>query len=74
MYLEGAILFVIGGAMAMTKANSHVKELRSRQLVDAPYLLGGVCFTLGSYAGILEVVNVPNKDSKKIDYCFYGRK
>ena len=33
-------------------------------LVDIPYVVGGVCFTLGAYCGVLEAVNVGNPDEK----------
>jgi hypothetical protein len=45
-------------------------------VVTTPYLVGGICYTLGSYAGVLQVLNVHNKDEEffKQDWCFKGAK
>ena len=43
-------------------------------LVITPYWIGSICFTVGSYAGVLEVVNVPNKNEDIVDYWFKGPK
>lgn len=64
LYLEGSVLFVIGGAFSMTELVGQ--DLRLEQgLVDGPYFAGGVCFGLGAYCGVLQVLNVHNKDSKR---------
>ena len=64
LYLEGSVLFVIGGAFSMTDLVGL--DLRLEQgLVDGPYFAGGVCFGLGAYCGVLQVLNVHNKDSKR---------
>lgn len=57
MYLEGSILFLIGATWSLTDLchNHHEAELA---LVQTAYLAGGVCFTVGSYAGLVEVMNV----------------
>ena len=73
MFLEGSLLFCIGGIFSMmpeslmTKGNTQALEL-------TPYLVGGMAYTLGSYAGVLEVLNVRNKDDGLADYCFKGTK
>ena len=52
MFVEGSALFVIGAAGSMSKfcredsANYHA-------VVTTPYLVGGICYTVGSYAGVL---------------------
>ena len=57
MFLEGSFLFIVGGAFSMSGlAEGAAAE---RALVGVPYLFGGVCFTLGAYAGVVEVLNVP---------------
>ena len=38
-----------------------------------PYLVGGIAFSIGAYSGVLTVVNVPNKDSQKMDWFIYSR-
>ena len=73
MYLEGSINFIVGAAFSMTNltTQNHVFE---KSLVGGPYFVGGVAFTIGSYAGMLEVINVPNKDDDGVtSYCFTGR-
>jgi len=71
MYLEGSTLFVIGAYYSMNHL-SAANETNEMSLVTAPYFVGGIAFTLGGYAGILEVVNIPNKDSTRFDWMFYG--
>ena len=50
------------------------EEKMEYALVAGPYFMGGIAFTLGSYAGVLNVVNIPNKDSGRISVCFTGKK
>jgi hypothetical protein len=75
MFVEGSALFVIGAAFSMAdiSKSSHSAAVA---LVTTPYLVGGICFTLGSYAGFLQVINVHNKETKmsKSDWCFKGSK
>jgi len=59
MYLEGSILFSIGAAFSMSDL-AKSKNLE-HALVAGPYFVGGICFTAGSYLGVLEAVNAPNK-------------
>lgn len=42
-------------------------------LVLTPYWVGSLCFTFGSYAGVLEVLNIANKEENLNSYCFTGR-
>lgn len=58
MYIEGSVLFTIGAAFSMVGSVHRAGRSASLALVDGPYLVGGVAFTLGAYAGVLEVVNV----------------
>jgi len=37
------------------------------------YFMGGIAFTLGAYAGVLEVINVHNKDGAITNWIFTGR-
>ena len=57
MYCEGSLLFTWGGAFSLTEIKD---ESVRKALIDVPYLVGGVCFTLGGYAGVLELINVRN--------------
>lgn len=58
MFLEGSLLFVVGGAFAASRV-AVGDAAASKALVAVPYLMGGVCFTLGAYAGVVETLNVP---------------
>ena len=51
-YIEGSLLFLIGGLAAMLELGSE------QALITTPYFVGSICFTLGSYAGLLEVLNI----------------
>ena len=53
-YLEGSVLFVLGGAFSMTTLGETDIRL-SQGLVDGPYFAGGVCFGMGAYCGVLQV-------------------
>jgi hypothetical protein len=57
MYLEGSILFLIGAMYSLSEL-AHTFHKVELALVQTAYLIGGVCFTLGSYAGLLDVINV----------------
>jgi hypothetical protein len=71
-YLEGSINFIVGAAFSMSSLSET--PVFEKALVAGPYFVGGIAFTLGSYAGILEVINVPNKDNDGVtSYCFTGR-
>ena len=61
MFIEGSMLFVIGGAFSMTSIPS-MNDGNMQALVITPYWVGSICFTFGAFAGVLEVVNVPHKD------------
>lgn len=61
MFLEGSMLFVIGAAFSMAKITKN-NERYEKALVVTPYFIGGLCFTVGAYAGVLEVINIHNKD------------
>jgi hypothetical protein len=73
LYMEGSLLFTLGGAFSMTSLpeKSHADM---QALVITPYFIGSICFTVGSYAGVLEVVNVPNKNDDIVDLWFKGPK
>ena len=71
LYLEGSLLFVIGAAFSMSSLVDN-REGNELALVAAPYLVGGVAFSLGAYTGILHVINVPNKDSNRMDLFFFA--
>jgi len=71
LYLEGSTLFVIGGAFSMTWIVGMDERLETG-LVDGPYFAGGVCFGLGAYCGVLQVLNVSIKgfdDSPRLIWC-----
>ena len=53
---------------------SERTEADEMALVATPYLLGGVAFSLGAYCGVLTVINVPNKDTDKVDWFIYSSK
>ena len=65
------MFYEVGAYFSMT--NLVETEEMELALVAAPYFVGGIAFTLGSYAGILNVVNIPNKDNGRISWCFTGR-
>jgi hypothetical protein len=52
MFVEGSLLFIIGAACSMAEI-SQTREENERVLVACPYLVGGICFTIGAYAGTL---------------------
>jgi hypothetical protein len=52
LFIEGSALFVIGAACSMSEV-SKLSSAHSKALVSCPYLVGGICFTLGAYAGFL---------------------
>jgi hypothetical protein len=52
MFVEGSALFVLGAAFSMADI-SKTSHSAYTALVSTPYLVGGICFTLGSYAGFL---------------------
>ena len=67
------MLFVVGGIYDLSDV-AKMSKANSNALVTTSYFAGGLCFTLGAYAGILEVINVPNKEDGKVhDWCFCGR-
>ncbi|KAH8069758.1 hypothetical protein JL721_5647 [Aureococcus anophagefferens] len=56
MYIEGSVLFTIGAAFSMVGAVPRaVRHARARRRALPRR---GVAFTLGAYAGVMEVVNV----------------
>lgn len=59
---------MIGGVFAMmgTKHN--------QALILTPYFVGSIMFSIGSYCGLLEVINIHNEDHSISEYCFKGRK
>jgi hypothetical protein len=61
LFVEGSVLFIIGAACSMAEI-SQISEYNEKVLVACPYLVGGICFTIGAYAGTLQVLNVHNKD------------
>ena len=63
LYLEGSVLFCIGGAFSLTSLVDATDELR-KGLVGGPYFAGGVCFGLGAYCGVLQVLNLDLEVSK----------
>jgi hypothetical protein len=65
MFVEGSALFVLGAAFSMADISKSSHSAYTA-LVSTPYLVGGICFTLGSYAGFLQVINVHNKETKMI--------
>jgi len=79
MYLEGSVLFIAGAAFSMSSlvigAAENKKALLEKALVTTPYFVGGLAFTTGCYANILEVVNLPDKHSStNVDFFFTGRR
>jgi hypothetical protein len=77
MYLEGSMLFVVGAAFSMcdiVKPGLGYNPGYEAALVVTPYFMGGICFTVGAYAGVLEVINIHNKDDKITDWFFTGSK
>jgi len=73
MFIEDSLLFVIGGAFSLTSLPG-MNTGNMQALVITPYWVGSICFTFGAFAGVLEVVNVPNKDDNITDWCFTGGK
>eukprot|EP00404_Azadinium_spinosum_P060386 CAMPEP_0180713578 /NCGR_PEP_ID=MMETSP1038_2-20121128/11976_1 /TAXON_ID=632150 /ORGANISM="Azadinium spinosum, Strain 3D9" /LENGTH=208 /DNA_ID=CAMNT_0022745911 /DNA_START=40 /DNA_END=663 /DNA_ORIENTATION=- len=59
MYLEGSILFSTGAAFSMNTALFENRGSLENALVTGPYLVGGMCFTIGSYLGLVEATNAP---------------
>ena len=63
MYLEGSILFSVGGAFAffgpLLDSGHALPASVSASTVSAPYLVGSIAFTLGGWAGIEEILRLP---------------
>ena len=63
MYIEGSLLFIAGAAFSMTSfAKAGVPGLEAA-VVATPYLVGSVCFTLGSVFGVLEILYLPKSSA-----------
>lgn len=79
LYTEGSILFTVGAGFSLFRKMDESGKLIGYShpfglvAVDGPYLVGGVCFTIGSYMGVLELINVPNREGR-MDYFFWGPK
>jgi len=58
LFLEGSTLFIVGAFSSMLDLSGKT-ERNSKALVTLPYFVGGICFTLGTYFGIVKIVNVP---------------
>lgn len=69
LYLEGSILFSVGAAFSMCGDLMEKRDTFEKSLVTTPYFVGGICFTLGSYLGVLEVVNTPYKLDRIKAWC-----
>ena len=52
LFVEGSVLFILGAAFAMTELAKE-SSANMQALVSTPYFVGGICFTLGAYAGML---------------------
>lgn len=63
-FMVGAMLFVVGcGADLLNNEHGlHLNYIQARDTVDWPFLVGSSLFLLGSYAGLLEVLNVGKED------------
>ena len=57
-YIEGSLLFTIGAACSMTTLVRERCPGLTLALVDAPYLVGGVFFTIGGWFGLLFIINL----------------
>lgn len=76
MYIEGSVLFCMGALFSFFPTLERLEYA----LVTMPYFLGGIAFTLGSWFGVLEIVNIHygNKDmsdpaTERFSYFFEGR-
>ena len=72
LFLEGSALFVVGASFAMTRFGDEA--VTAYALVATPYLAGGLCFTLGAYAGVVEVINVSTTPGDKVRLWFSCRR
>ena len=52
LFIEGSVLFVLGASFAMSEL-SKIDHNVYNALVATPYLVGGIAFTVGAYAGTL---------------------
>jgi len=62
MFLEGSILFTIGGSFAFFAeyvTDAELPKAFSPATVLAPYLVGSINFTLGAWFGIEELLRLP---------------
>jgi len=73
MYLEGAVLWIVGAAYTMSSLSER-GMLYERALVWVPYLMGNVAFMIGAYAGVIEVINIPNTNRDRKTSYFISSK
>jgi len=75
MYMEGSINFIVGAVFGMARMQVEA-DFMEEALVTLPYFIGSVAFTIGSYAGLLEVLNVgkrPDDHSSRMTLCWTSR-
>jgi hypothetical protein len=60
-FLLGSMLFAVGCIFDIQA--SKLNAMQKRGTVDGPFFIGCVMFTLGSYAGLVMVMNVGREDS-----------
>lgn len=77
LYCEGSILFTLGAGFSLFRKTddlgmvSGYSEPWGLVAVDGPYFVGGICFTIGSWFGVLKLINVGNEGSMK--FMIHGR-
>jgi hypothetical protein len=74
MYLEGSILFSVGAAFSMQEGLLAKGKSFERALVAGPYFAGGICFTIGSYLGLLEALHANCSSSEPLHWLCCSRR
>ncbi|CAE7370186.1 unnamed protein product [Symbiodinium natans] len=75
-FAEGSVLFVMGASFAMsgladvTSPSYH--RVSDLALVGTPYCIGALCFTVGAYCGVLEVVNLTTREGERLQFFVTG--
>lgn len=77
MFGEGSVLFVIGAGFAMSGltdvTSPHYQRVTELALVNTPYCVGAVCFTVGAYFGVLKVVNLTTQEGEKLQLLVFSK-
>jgi len=67
-FIVGSLLFMLGSCASLY--STTLLNYQTKAVITAPYLIGSVFYTVGSYLGYVEVINVGREDDQS--FIFYG--